>query len=142
MEAKAAAKYVRLSPRKARQVMDLIRGKNVTEAMSILKFTSKRASGIIGKVLKSALANAKQKPDIDSEKLSVRRAFVDQGPMLKRFRPRAMGRASRIHKRTSHITVVVGDKEPARGARLPDGQGSAKARLGGKSGTESSSRKL
>ena len=114
MEAKAEAKYVRISPRKVRQVIDLIRGKNATEAMNILKFTPRRASGIIEKVLKSALANAKQKPDLDSEvKLSVVRAFVGQGPVMKRFRPRAMGRASRVHKRTSHITVVVGDKTSA-----------------------------
>ena len=122
MEAKAEAKYVRISPRKARQVMDLIRGKNVTEAMSILKFTPKRASGIIGKVLKSALANAKQKPDLEKEEeLLVKRAFINQGPILKRFRPRAMGRTASIHKKTSHITVVVGDKESTRGG-LPAGK--------------------
>ncbi len=114
MEAKAKARYVRISPRKARQVTDLIRGKNVGEAANILKFTPNRASGIISKVLKSALANAKQSADLKEDgKLLVTEVFVDQGPMLKRIRPRAMGRASSIHKKMSHITLVVGSRKAA-----------------------------
>lgn len=114
MEAKAKARYIRISPRKARQVTDLIRGKNVSEAANILKFTPNRASLIISKVLKSALANAKQSADLkEEEKLLVTEVFVDQGPTLKRFRPRAMGRASSIRKKTSHITLVVGNREAA-----------------------------
>ena len=111
MEAKAVAKYVRISPRKARQVIDLIRGKKAKEAINTLKFTPKKAAGIIGKVLKSALANAGQKSsEIEQEKLFILKAFVGQGPTLKRFRMRALGRATPIHKRTSHITIVIGDK--------------------------------
>ncbi|CAM4239398.1 MULTISPECIES: 50S ribosomal protein L22 [Listeria] len=109
--AKAVAKTVRIAPRKARLVMDLVRGKQVGEAVAILKLTPKAASPIIEKVLKSAIANAEHNYDLDVNNLVISEAFVDEGPTLKRFRPRAMGRASAINKRTSHITVVVSEIE-------------------------------
>jgi large subunit ribosomal protein L22 len=109
MQAKAIAKYVRIAPRKARLVIDLIRGKEVGEAVAILRHTAKSASPIIEKVLNSAIANAEHNFSLDVNKLKISEAYVNPGPTLKRFRPRAMGRASRIHKRTSHITVVVSE---------------------------------
>ncbi|MED4935661.1 MULTISPECIES: 50S ribosomal protein L22 [Heyndrickxia] len=111
MQAKAVAKTVRIAPRKARLVIDLIRGKQVGEALSILKFTPKAASPVIEKVLNSAIANAEHNYDMDANDLFVEKAYVDEGPTLKRFRPRAMGRASQINKRTSHITIVVSDQK-------------------------------
>ncbi len=110
MQAKAVARYVRISPRKARLVIDLIRGKSVDEALSILRFTPRAASPIIEKVLRSAVANAEHNNNMSTERLFVEKAYVDEGPIMKRFRPRAQGRASRINKRTSHITVVVSEK--------------------------------
>ncbi|MFC6169663.1 50S ribosomal protein L22 [Loigolactobacillus jiayinensis] len=108
--ARAVAKTVRIAARKARLVMDLIRGKNVAEAIAILKFTPNGAAPIIAKVLNSAIANAENNFDLDAENLVVSEAFVNEGPTLKRFRPRAKGSASPINKRTSHITVVVSEK--------------------------------
>lgn len=110
MEAKAVAKYVRISPQKARLVVDLVRGKKVEEAQKTLLFTRKVAAGMVGKVLKSALANAAQNPNIDEKILYVKEIFVDQGPSLKRFRARAQGRAAGIKKRTSHITVILDEQ--------------------------------
>ncbi|WP_027415412.1 50S ribosomal protein L22 [Aneurinibacillus terranovensis] len=110
MEAKAVARYIRIAPRKVRLVVDLIRGKQVGEAIAILRHTPKGASPVIEKVLMSAVANAEHNLNLDSNDLVVSKVFVDEGPTLKRFRPRAMGRASRINKRTSHITVVVSEK--------------------------------
>jgi len=110
MEAKSIARYVRISPRKARLVIDLIRGKSVEEAFSILRFTPRAASPIIEKVLASAVANAEHNHNLDTTRLVVKKAYVNEGPTLKRYMPRAMGRASKINKRTSHITVVVGEK--------------------------------
>lgn len=110
MEAKACAKYVRISPRKARQIMDLIRGKNVNEAYTILKFTPHKGSAIVTKVLKSAVANAEHNNDMDTDSLYISAAYADQGPSLKRYKPRAMGRADGINKMTSHITVVVSER--------------------------------
>jgi large subunit ribosomal protein L22 len=110
MEAKAVARSVRIAPRKVRLVVDLIRGKKVGEAISILKHTPKAASSVVEKVLMSAIANADHNYNLDADNLVVSEVFVDQGATLKRFRPRAQGRASRIHKRTSHITVVVTEK--------------------------------
>ncbi|RKD22700.1 50S ribosomal protein L22 [Ammoniphilus oxalaticus] len=110
MEAKAIARQVRIAPRKVRLVVDLIRGKQVGEAIAILAHTHKAASPVIEKVLKSAIANAEHNYELDPNGLVVSQVFVDEGPTLKRFRPRAMGRASRINKRTSHITVVVTEK--------------------------------
>ncbi|MCL6638761.1 MAG: 50S ribosomal protein L22 [Firmicutes bacterium] len=111
MEAKAIAKYIRISPRKVRQVVDLIRGKKVDEALAILKYTPKRASEAVTKVVKSAAANAEHNLQADKDELYVTRAYVDQGPTFKRFQARAMGRADILRKRTSHITIVVGDKK-------------------------------
>lgn len=110
MEAKAVARYVRIAPRKAQLVVDLIRGKQVGEAIAILRHTPKAASPIIEKVLNSAIANAEHNHNLNPENLVVTQAYANQGPTLKRFRPRAMGRASRINKRTSHITIVVSEK--------------------------------
>ena len=111
MEAKATLKYVRISPRKAKLVIDLIRNKPVGEALSILRHTPKRASGIIEKLLDSAIANAENNHEMDIDKLYIARAYANQGPTLKRIRPRAQGRAFRIRKRTSHITLVLKEME-------------------------------
>ena len=111
MQAKAVAKTIRIAPRKVRLVVDLIRGKNVGEAISILKHTQRGASPVVEKVLNSAIANAEHNYDMDVENLYVSEAFVDEGLTLKRFRPRAQGSASPINKRTSHITVVVSEKK-------------------------------
>ena len=111
MQAKAVAKTVRIAPRKVRLVLDLIRGKEVGEAMSILQLTNKRSSPVVEKLIKSAVANAEHNYDMDVDHLIVSEAFADEGPTLKRFRPRAQGRATKINKRTSHVTIVVA--EPA-----------------------------
>lgn len=111
MKVKAAAKYIRISSLKAGQVLSLIRGQNAQEAQRILKFEPKGASTAILKVLDSAIANAQNNHGLAAEDLVVDKAVADQGPTLKRFRPRAMGRASKIRKRTSHITVVLKSKE-------------------------------
>ena len=111
MEAKAIARYVRISPRKARQVVDLIRGKDLREALAILELTPKAASRIVSKVVRSAAANAENNLELDPSTLYVARAYVDQGPTLKRIMPRARGSADRIRKRTSHITVVLAERE-------------------------------
>lgn len=113
MEAKATARFVRVSARKARLVVDLVRGKSVTEAEAILKFTPRAAAEVVGKVVHSAAANAEKNLKIKPETLYVSEAYVNEGPTLKRIRPRAMGRASRINKRTSHITIVVKQREEA-----------------------------
>jgi large subunit ribosomal protein L22 len=105
---KAVARFVRIAPRKARLVADEVRGKSVPEAVSILQFTNKRAAGIVGDVIKSAAANAEHNDDADVEALFVRDVRVDEGPTIKRYRARAMGRATMIRKRTSHISVVLG----------------------------------
>ncbi|MGG3284038.1 50S ribosomal protein L22 [Paenibacillus solani] len=110
MEAKAHAKSIRIAPRKAQLVVDLIRGKQVGEAIAILRHTPKAASPVLEKLLNSAIANAEHNYSLDVTKLVVTQAYVNQGPTMKRFRPRAMGRASRINKRTSHITLVVAEK--------------------------------
>lgn len=110
-EAKAVAKFVRIAPRKVRIVMNLIRGKDVAEAFAILKFTPKRGSKFIEKVLKSAVANAENNFEMDAEKLYISTCYVDQGPTLKRIHPRSRGQAFSIFKHTSHITVIVSEKE-------------------------------
>jgi large subunit ribosomal protein L22 len=109
-EAKSIARFVRIAPRKAQLVIDLIRGKQVGEAIAILRHTPRSASPIVEKVLNSAIANAEHNYSLDPNSLVISQAYVNQGPTMKRFRPRAMGRASRINKRTSHITVVVSEK--------------------------------
>lgn len=111
MQAKAVAKTVRIAPRKVRLVLDLIRGKEVGEAMSILQLTNKRSSPVVEKLIKSAVANAEHNYDMDVDQLIVSEAYADEGPTLKRFRPRAQGRATKINKRTSHVTIIVA--EPA-----------------------------
>ncbi|MFC2949270.1 50S ribosomal protein L22 [Virgibacillus sediminis] len=111
MQAKAVAKSVRIAPRKVRLVVDLIRGKNVGEAVAILRHTRRGASPVVEKVLNSAIANAEHNYEMDPDSLVISEAFVNEGATLKRFRPRAQGRASRINKRTSHITVVVTEKK-------------------------------
>lgn len=112
MEAKAVAKFVRISARKARLVANEVRGFEYKEALDILKFTNKKAASIIIGVLNSAVANAIQvNNQLESSKLFINKIYVDEGPMWKRYRPRSRGRASRIRKRQSHITVVVSDKE-------------------------------
>ncbi|MCF8054375.1 MAG: 50S ribosomal protein L22 [Deltaproteobacteria bacterium] len=110
MEARAVAKYIRVSPQKARLVVDLIRGKRVLDALSILSLTKKKSAGLVTKVIKSAFANAKMNSAIDGDILFIKTVFVDQGPSLKRFRARAQGRSASIKKRTSHITVVLDER--------------------------------
>ena len=110
MEVRAKLRFVRVSPRKARLVADLIRGKGSEEAMNILNFTKKAASKILIKLLKSAIANATQKKNIDVDRLFIKKIAVDQGPTMKRFQPRALGRATTIRKRTSHIDIVLDEK--------------------------------
>ncbi len=107
MEAKAIARNIRISPQKARLVADCVRGKSVDEALNTLSAIPKKAARIIKKVLESALANADQNPNIDVDTLYVKKIFVDKGPILKRWKPRAMGRAYGIRHRLSHITIVL-----------------------------------
>ncbi|MET3197052.1 50S ribosomal protein L22 [Bacillus sp. OAE603] len=111
MQAKAVLRTVRIAPRKVRLVVDLIRGKQVGEAIAILRHTPKTASPVVEKLLKSAIANAEHNYDMDVNNLIIEKVFVDEGATLKRFRPRAQGRASAINKRTSHITIVVSEKK-------------------------------
>lgn len=113
MEAKAVARYIRISPRKVRIVINLIRGKNVHQALAILKYTPKAASAPIEKVLRSAMANATHNLELDETKLFVSEAFVDQAPVLKRIHPRQRGQAFPILKRSSHITVAVAERKEA-----------------------------
>ncbi len=110
-EARAVARFLRVSPFKARQVADLVRGKKIDEAVGILKYTNKKSAPLIGKVLKSAIANAEHNNDMDSDELYVSEIYVDEGPTLKRMRPRAYGRADVRRHRTSHITVVLRERE-------------------------------
>ena len=107
MEVRAVTRYVRISPRKARLVTELIKGKPVEEALTILRFVPKKAARLVDKTLRSALANAEQNPNIDIDTLYIKRIFVDGGPTMKRWRARAMGRATKIIKRSSHITVIL-----------------------------------
>ena len=120
---RAVAKYVRIAPRKARLVADSVRGKRYPEAVSILRFTNKKGAKIIGDVIDSAAANAEHNSDADPDELRVKTVRVDEGPTIKRYRPRAMGRATMIRKRTSHITVEL---EPPLGAAvavsMPEGE--------------------
>ena len=111
MEARAIARYLRVSPFKARQVADLIRGKDVDEAVGILRYTNKKSAPLISKVLKSAIANAEHNYDMDTDALYVSEIYIDEGPIIKRMRPRAYGRADIRRHRTSHITCVVRERE-------------------------------
>ena len=124
MEAKAQARYVRVTPMKARRVVDLIRGRDAQQALAVLEFAPQAASETVLKVVRSAIANARVKADnasepFDERELVVSAAYVDEGPTLKRFRPRAQGRAYRINKRTSHITVVVAPRPAKSSAAKP-----------------------
>lgn len=105
--ARATARYVRVTPMKARRVIDLVRGKSVSEALAILKYAPQRAAAPVAKVVKSAAANAENNFGLDPRSLVISKAFADEGPTMRRFQPRAQGRAYQIRKRTSHITVVV-----------------------------------
>ncbi len=117
MEAKATVRYIRISPRKARRVVDLIRGRHVEDARRILRFSPLGAARPVAKLLDSAVANAEQTPGVIPENLTVKTGWVDEGPTLKRFRPRAYGRATQIRKRTSHVTLVVETMEEPVGAQ-------------------------
>jgi large subunit ribosomal protein L22 len=116
MVSKATGKFIRMSPQKARLVIDLIRGKDVNEALMTLRFTNKKATDEIEKVLKSAIANAVKKSEesqqrLDADDLFVETAFINEGPRLKRIRPAPMGRAYRYQRRTAHITIELGEKK-------------------------------
>jgi large subunit ribosomal protein L22 len=111
MRVRAEARFIRQSPYKVRRVLDLVRGLPVENARDVLTFTQRGASDPILKVLESAVANAEHNFALDADELFVTEAFADEGPTLKRWRPRARGRATRIRKRTSHITIVLGDEE-------------------------------
>jgi large subunit ribosomal protein L22 len=126
MEAKAQSRYVRVTPRKARRVVDMIRGRQAAEAVAVLEFAPQAATETVRKVVQSAVANARVKADqaseaFDERLLVVREAYVDEGPTAKRFRPRAQGRAYRIRKRTSHITIIVGPVEDGEPGALEAG---------------------
>jgi large subunit ribosomal protein L22 len=107
MESRAVARYIRISPRKVRLIMDEIRGRRIEEALNQLSFAPQKGAFILKKLINSAVANAEQNFEMDVDKLYIKRIYADEGPTLKRFRPRAMGRAARIRKRTSHLTVVL-----------------------------------
>ena len=120
MEARAQARFVRVTPMKARRMVDLIRGLPASDAQAVLRFAPQDASETVGKVLDSAIANATNNHNLDPSSLVIAEAYVDEGPTMKRFRPRAQGRAYRIGKRTSHITVVlesVAPKEPVKAGK-------------------------
>jgi large subunit ribosomal protein L22 len=125
-EAIATARFIRLSPTKARQVVDLIRGRQVADARRVLRFNARAATTPVGKVLESAIANAEHNRGLPVDELIVARAWVDEGPTLRRFRPRALGRATRVRKRTCHISVVVG--RPVEEAPLPERPASKQTR--------------
>jgi large subunit ribosomal protein L22 len=115
-EARASAKFVRMSPYKVRYVLALIRGKHVDEARRVLQFTTKAPGRELAKILNAAVANAENTLNVPADNLFVTRCWADEGPTLKRWRPRALGRAYRIRKRTSHITIVVQPKEGVGGS--------------------------
>jgi large subunit ribosomal protein L22 len=110
MESKAILKYARITPRKARRVVDLVRNKNAGDALVFLRYMPYRGARFIEKLLKSAMANAEQKKAVNPEEMKITQAFVDQGPVMKRVEPRSMGRANIIRKRTSHITLVLSEE--------------------------------
>ncbi len=110
METRAVAKFVRISPRKIRLVMNQVRGKQVGEALNMLSFAPQRGARILKKLVNSAIANAEQNTDVDVDSLYIMRVYADEGPTLKRWRPRAQGRATSIRKRTSHLAVVLNEK--------------------------------
>ena len=110
MEIRAKARFIRISPQKIRLIMGQVRGKKVEEALNLLSFAPQRGARILKKLLDSAVANAQQNADMDVDSLYISKVYADEGPTLKRWRPRAQGRATRIRKRTSHLTVILGEK--------------------------------
>jgi len=110
MDIKSKAKFIRISPRKVRKIIQDLKGEKAEDALNKLKFMPQKAAAILNKIMRSAVANANQKPDVDVDALFVKNILVDQGATLKRFRPRAQGRAYRILKRMSHITVILSEK--------------------------------
>ncbi|MBW2118904.1 MAG: 50S ribosomal protein L22 [Deltaproteobacteria bacterium] len=110
METSAVAKFVRISPRKIRLIMDQVRGKKVEEALNMLSFAPQKGALILKKLINSAVAYAEQNSGVDVDALLVKRVYADEGPTLKRFRPRAQGRATKIRKRSSHLTVVLDEE--------------------------------
>jgi large subunit ribosomal protein L22 len=110
METRAVAKFVRVPPRKIRLVMDAVRGKRVEDALNMLSFAPQKGARLLRKLINSAVANAEQNSSVDVDSLYVKRVYADEGPTLKRFQPRALGRATRIRKRTSHLTVILAEK--------------------------------
>jgi large subunit ribosomal protein L22 len=122
----ARARFVRVSPMKARRVVELIKGRSASDALAVLKFAPQTASGPVSKVLASAIANAENNLSLDPDTLWVHHAYVDEGPTLKRFRPRAQGRAYRIRKRTSHITVEIESRPKAAAKPRKSQKGSAR----------------
>ena len=112
MEAKAAARFMRISPQKIRLIMDQIRGKKAGEAVNLLTFAPQKGARILKKLILSAIANAEQDSNVDVDELYIKRIYADEGPILKRWMPRAQGRATRIRKRTSHLTVILDEREP------------------------------
>jgi large subunit ribosomal protein L22 len=123
----AQARYVRTAPMKVRRVIDLVRGMDAAEALDVLRFAPQSASEPVAKVLGSAIANAEHNKNLDRRDLFISQAYVDEGPTLKRFRPRAQGRAFRIRKRTSHITIVVEAAAPTAAASSKAGSTKKKA---------------
>ena len=111
METRAAARFIRISPRKIRLVMDQVRGKKAGEAIKVLSFAPQKGAHILKKLIHSAVANAEQNSSVDVDELYIKRIYADEGPILKRWRPRAQGRANRIRKRTSHLTVILDIQE-------------------------------
>ena len=107
MEIQAVARFVRVSPQKIRLIMDQVRGRKIEEALNILSFAPQRSARILKKLIHSAVANAEQNSDVDVDSLHIKRVYADEGPILKRWRPRALGRATRIRKRSSHLTVIL-----------------------------------
>lgn len=112
METRAAAKYVRISPRKIRLVINQVRGKKVGDALNMLSFAPQKGARILKKLVNSAVANAEENSGVDVDSLYIKRIYADEGPTLKRWRPRARGRATRIRKRVSHLTVILDEKQP------------------------------
>jgi large subunit ribosomal protein L22 len=110
METRAVARYIRISPRKVRLIMDEVRGKKVGDALNMLTFAPQKGASVLKKLIHSAVANAEQTTNVDVDQLYIKRVFADEGPTLKRFRPRALGRATRIRKRSSHLTVILDKK--------------------------------
>ncbi|MCF8111556.1 MAG: 50S ribosomal protein L22 [Desulfobacteraceae bacterium] len=109
MDVKATGRYMRISPQKVRKIVGAVKGRPVESGLHVLKFMPQKASGVVEKIVRSAVANADHNLGLDVDALVIKNIIVNEGPMLKRFRPRARGRATRILKRTSHITVIVGE---------------------------------